>query len=265
MLTNDLKHIVLMNPVRADHHIMGKDRTEQFWNHNANQALDSDMFDGRRREIWDGISFTVPQVKSKLAKAVINTYANMRLLLEPKNNVIDTFKAVKNSLNKMESMTQEDFAEYQNFIQENYSEFQRFALAGSPSYAQMQKKEISAGELYEYLTEAQMVEFIKHSERGLAMIDLYFFDRTIPASVSAKIKDAIELQVFDNIYILCYTPVKNPFFVNVVKEQEKKRDPIAFGVIVGSDKLFFIDDWEDEFCNLRFSDIKKFLAEKKCE
>lgn len=47
---------------------------------------------------------------------------------------------------------------------------------------------------------------------------------------------------------------------------EKRKDPILFGVIAGSNKLYFIGDWIDEYCDLRFDDVVKqctddFLSE----
>lgn len=46
----------------------------------------------------------------------------------------------------------------------------------------------------------------------------------------------------------------------------KRKDPILFGVIAGSNKLYFIGDWIDEYCDLRFDDVVKqctddFLSE----
>ena len=35
------------------------------------------------------------------------------------------------------------------------------------------------------------------------------------------------------------------------EEIERKRDPILFGVIKDSNKLYYIDEWEDELCNLK--------------
>jgi len=50
------------------------------------------------------------------------------------------------------------------------------------------------------------------------------------------------------------------------RRDEKRKDPILFGVIAGSNKLYFIGDWIDEYCDLRFDDVVKqctddFLSE----
>jgi hypothetical protein len=39
------------------------------------------------------------------------------------------------------------------------------------------------------------------------------------------------------------------------EEKQKMRDPVLFGIIRESDRLYFIADWEDEFCDLKFDEI----------
>ena len=47
------------------------------------------------------------------------------------------------------------------------------------------------------------------------------------------------------------------------KEVEKAKDPILFGVIAGSNKLYYIDDWIDEYCDLRFENIVDIIGKDK--
>lgn len=42
-----------------------------------------------------------------------------------------------------------------------------------------------------------------------------------------------------------------------------KRDPILFGVHDGSDRMWFIDDWIDELCDLTFAELSCELAKAK--
>ena len=47
-------------------------------------------------------------------------------------------------------------------------------------------------------------------------------------------------------------------------EEIKKRDPIVFGVIAGSNKLYYITDWVDEYCDLtlaKFVDTLKITTD----
>jgi len=46
-------------------------------------------------------------------------------------------------------------------------------------------------------------------------------------------------------------------------EKQKMKDPVLFGRIKGSDKFYFIADWEDEYCDLTFDDIIKVIGKDK--
>lgn len=45
----------------------------------------------------------------------------------------------------------------------------------------------------------------------------------------------------------------------------KRKDPILFGVIAGSNKLYFIGDWIDEYCDLRFDDVVNNARTISCQ
>ena len=68
-----------------------------------------------------------------------------------------------------------------------------------------------------------------------------------------KFKKAEDLAVFDNYFVLHYDPTeaKNIYYTSA----PKPTDPILFVAIVGSNKLYFIADWIDEYCNLTYADI----------
>lgn len=84
------------------------------------------------------------------------------------------------------------------------------------------------------------------------------FTRHIPKDVAKRInavKDA-----FDDFVIFHY------WDENAAKKVEKKeqmtpkeksamRDPVVFGIIKETDKLYFVADWEDEYCDLTFKKI----------
>jgi len=46
------------------------------------------------------------------------------------------------------------------------------------------------------------------------------------------------------------------------KEKEKAKDPILFGVMKNSRNLYFIADWEDEYCDLTLSKMLNVLGKK---
>lgn len=87
---------------------------------------------------------------------------------------------------------------------------------------------------------------------------LKYYTRVIPKSVIEK-KKKVE-SAFDDFVIFHYY---NP---ELEEKREKKqkmseseksamRDPILFGIIKETNRLYFVDDWEDEFCDLTFDEI----------
>jgi hypothetical protein len=81
--------------------------------------------------------------------------------------------------------------------------------------------------------------------------------RIIPKEIQEAKKRADELKVFDNYVVLTYDP-KGQMVKLTEKEKEAAKDPILFGVIKGSTKLYFIGEWEDEYCDLKLEDIMSF-------
>lgn len=120
-----------------------------------------------------------------------------------------------------------------------------------------------ANNMYKAISEEKIIEFIKGSDKGIALDYISNFTRVIPPSVIKNKIEADKLGVFDNYVILHYDPESKSYMQTEEekrKEVEKKKDPILFGVIMGSDKLYFIDDWTDEYCDLTFETITEKLG-----
>ena len=105
----------------------------------------------------------------------------------------------------------------------------------------------------------------KKNIRGGHISDTKFDDfiRVVPDDVIKK-KKAVE-QFFDGFVIYHYWDKE------VEKKREKKqkytpdersrmRDPVLFGVISETNRLYFIADWEDEFCDLSFEELIDHLG-----
>jgi len=116
------------------------------------------------------------------------------------------------------------------------------------------------------LTEEQVVKFVKETKRGLRLDWIKNFTRVIPDEVLAKKVELDERKIFDNWVIMHYDEGnKSNAKTEKEKAEEKRRkeDPILFGVINGSRKLYFVDDYIDEKCDLQLKDIAKELGEKE--
>ena len=123
--------------------------------------------------------------------------------------------------------------------------------------------------LVKVITEEQVVTFTKEAEKGIQLMWIRNFSRIIPASLLELKKKADDLEIFDNYVVMSYDPHKKSYKETIEEaekrkaaEEAKRRDPILFGVLKDSRKLYYIGSWEDEFCDLTLDKfIEKFGAE----
>ena len=116
------------------------------------------------------------------------------------------------------------------------------------------------------ITEDVMVKLTKKAPKALSLTYIANYTRTIPLDIIKKKLELDTLEIFDNYVILHYDPNGKSYAQTVKerrKEVEKAKDPILFGVIAGSDKLYYIGDWEDEYCNLRLENVVDIVGQEE--
>lgn len=92
----------------------------------------------------------------------------------------------------------------------------------------------------------------KVKDKSVSITPLKNYIKVIPDDCQKKINKAIKNNIFDEIIIVHYDPTG----VAVKRtEEEERKDPIAFGKIKESTRMYFITDWEDEYCDLTLDDI----------
>ena len=109
------------------------------------------------------------------------------------------------------------------------------------------------------LLEETLVEFVKKSPKGLRLDWIKNFTRHIPDDVIAAKTSCDDHGVFDNYAILHYDPEAKSW-AETHQEREARKDPILFGLLRGSRKLYFVGEWIDEFCDLSLDQIADVLA-----
>jgi len=108
------------------------------------------------------------------------------------------------------------------------------------------------------ITEDQIVKFYKECEIGMRLDWIKNFTRIIPSEFLETKKELDEKGIFDNYCVLHYSKNGDAYAMTqeeIKEEEEKKKDPILFGVIRGSRKLYYIGDWIDEYCDLTLEDF----------
>ena len=126
-----------------------------------------------------------------------------------------------------------------------------------------QESLLLVGGFQTYITEEQMLKFSAKCKKGLCLDWISDFVRIIPVEVYKKKVAADSLFVFDNYVVLHYDPTDTGTDKVVTEaRREAVRDPILFGVILGSRKLYYIGDWVDEKCDLTLDQVIETLGEK---
>ena len=119
-----------------------------------------------------------------------------------------------------------------------------------------------------YITEKNMIDFIRKSERGTMVDFLRYYEDEMPQDVIDKKLAADQLMVFDNYVVAYYSDLIHRAVaiqqkVSAKEEQkvrERRRDPILFGVIKNSRKLYYICDWTTDTDDLTLEKLEKELG-----
>ena len=109
---------------------------------------------------------------------------------------------------------------------------------------------------------------VKDVEIGFVKLEKY--DRPVPTQVEKKIKRIKKLKLFDELWVLHLNykdkldvtgKTKKEEKLKTNKEKIKEKDPIIFGIQnYMPDKLYYVIDWIDEYCDLT---LDKFIDDLK--
>lgn len=179
--------------------------------------------------------------------------------------IIQFFSSLATSLNDLKTLT--DIAvHYETSInnaliagQTALAEQLRDRLTPAKSEAQL----VTYG-LNKYLTEQQVVEFYNKAQqdRNLKLTWIKNFIKPIPTKLLELKAKLDALYVFDNYVILHYDPNNDATNLTKKEQEELKKDPILFGVIDKSRRLYYVGDWVDEYCDLTLDTVIETLGEE---
>lgn len=110
----------------------------------------------------------------------------------------------------------------------------------------------------QYIELSKLQDLQKKCRRQLDLDYIQNFTRVIPDKVVERKKKADELLVFDNYMVLHYDPsgaARQLTEEEKIREMQRRTDPVLFGVIEGSQRLYYVGDWVDKFCDLTWDQI----------
>lgn len=125
-----------------------------------------------------------------------------------------------------------------------------------------------------FVTRKSAMEFIEKvtPKNSVKMIELSRFPRIIPEGNIKDIQKAQELDLFDAFYII-FTDFTDNRYESAAEKAviNRNRDPIVLGVFrnveeeLRHDRMYFITDWEDEYCDLTFDKMIDKMAKLKID
>lgn len=118
----------------------------------------------------------------------------------------------------------------------------------------------------QYITEAEVVAYYKKAKhsKNLHMTWVKNYARIIPREAVELKKMCDEKGWFDN-YVVLHFDRKGDSAEMTNEEKRKAKDPILFGMIENSDKLYFVADWTDEYCDLTLDKMLKVIGKDALE
>lgn len=110
-----------------------------------------------------------------------------------------------------------------------------------------------------YVSEEDIIKFNGvYGIKNLYLTWIKNFNRMIPSDVYNLKKEADKLMIFDN-YVILHTDATGDVTNETKAERkarvEREKDPILFGVVENSRKLYYIGDWIDEYCDLTLDKV----------
>lgn len=122
--------------------------------------------------------------------------------------------------------------------------------------------------MYRAIDENVIVQLAYNAPKPLCLDYIENYVRNIPIDVIKKKIEADKLEVFDNYCVLHYDETGESYAKTdkqKEKEVQKRKDPILFGLINGSTKLYFVADWVDELCDLTFDKVTEIVGKEIVE
>jgi hypothetical protein len=177
----------------------------------------------------------------------------------PTISIAEFFASVKNSVQELE-LIRERAAGYERAMIQACSTGQTALLEKLKQGLETNRNEgqLIAIDNRKFLTEEDLVRFVKVAKKGLRLDWVGNFTRMIPSEIVERKIRMDELGIFDNYAVLHYDPKAKSWSeteAEKVKRIRESRDPILFGLMTGSRRLYFVGDWVDEQCDLTLEQI----------
>lgn len=190
---------------------------------------------------------------------------------ENKMNISEFFTDVKASL------TEEEGSIYAKRIGD-FTTYMRFAdMSGQTALCEKLNRQAAVAKyesilyakgLVRAISEDTLKTLAENAPSTLCLDYVANYIRRIPLEAVKKKVEADKLMVFDNYVILHYDKEDDNTAKTeeeIKQEEEARRDPILFGVIANSNKLYYVCDWIDDTCDLTLEKVAEIVGNEMLE
>lgn len=195
--------------------------------------------------------------------------------MDNKKNLLpnEYFKGLKGKLKKSDLKELEEDMKTLISLIEDAKEIGQVALAREYEdlgITYLKERILFKSGITQYVYKEDIENYIKSVKKQVVKIcEFENFPRTLPKEVVDKVKMIKKLDILDDLWVVFIDYEEKE---NITEEEKKERaanrDPILFGTVKENmNRFYFIIDWEDDICDLRFEDMTKALRklDKKYE
>ena len=117
-----------------------------------------------------------------------------------------------------------------------------------------------------FVTQKEIIDFMLKAEKGVMIDFVRSYKGIIPPRAIVEKNKVDELMVFDNYVVMYYDPDIAKFELirreSKEAEERKRRDPILFGMIQNSDRLYYVTDWTTEEDDLTLEKLETTIGRR---
>lgn len=135
----------------------------------------------------------------------------------------------------------------------------------------MKEQQLLAAGVDTYILRDDALKFIRNvtPKNSVKIIELERYPRAIPEHAQKSVKTVKELDLLDEFLVIFTDLSENDYKTpSERKFVERNRDPVIFGMFkhdssgLKHDRLYYIDSWQDEFCDLDFPTMVEKMSEQ---
>jgi len=234
---------------------------EDYYNYLKEQSKFYNIFFKLKLRLFKKFYNDIYDKKIKESQKEILTTENIFNFFNNVKTNVEELGLDENTIEKYEKLLSNAVKTNQTALIEKINENKEIVLYEEKLIKNNIKNFISEQTLLNFYNDFKLVK-----DKHLKLTWIKNYIRIIPEDIIELKVKADNLLIFDNYVILHYDKDNNQTAKTkkeIKEEKERLKDPILFGVIKGSNKLYYIGDWIDEYCDLTLSKLVKKMKLKQ--